>query len=74
MKITTFNVNGIRAALKKGVRDWALSEKPDVFCVQEIKARPEQLPPDLRIWPGYFRIGIRLTGLATAESLLSPVH
>jgi exodeoxyribonuclease III len=54
MKITTFNVNGIRAALKKGVRDWMLSEQPDIFCFQEIKARPEQLPPDLRTWPGYF--------------------
>jgi exodeoxyribonuclease III len=53
MKITTFNVNGIRAALNKGLMEWAQFERPDVLCLQEIKARPEQLSPDLRAWPGY---------------------
>jgi exodeoxyribonuclease III len=53
MKITTFNVNGIRAALKKGLQEWVLAEQPDILCMQEIKARPEQLPPELRAWPGY---------------------
>ena len=43
MKITTWNVNGIRAALDKGVADWWQTEKPDVLCLQEIKALPEQL-------------------------------
>jgi exodeoxyribonuclease III len=43
MKIITWNVNGIRAALGKGALDsvWKLS--PDVLCLQEVKARPEQL-------------------------------
>jgi exodeoxyribonuclease-3 len=43
VKITTWNVNGIRAALGKGVADWWRTEKPDTLCLQEIKARPEQL-------------------------------
>jgi exodeoxyribonuclease-3 len=39
-------VNGIRAALNKGVADWWKSEKVDVLCLQEIKAMPEQLTED----------------------------
>jgi exodeoxyribonuclease-3 len=43
MKITTWNINGLRAVLDKGALDWAFTESPDVLCLQEIKARPEQL-------------------------------
>jgi exodeoxyribonuclease-3 len=43
MKITTWNVNGIRAALRKGVWDWVVQESPDVLCLQEVKAREDQL-------------------------------
>jgi exodeoxyribonuclease-3 len=43
MKITTWNVNGIRAALGKGLKEWILSQSPDALCLQEIKARPDQL-------------------------------
>jgi exodeoxyribonuclease-3 len=43
VKITTWNVNGIRAALGKGVAEWWRTENPDVLCLQEIKALPEQL-------------------------------
>jgi exodeoxyribonuclease-3 len=43
MKIITWNVNGMRAALGKGALDWAFDQKPDVLCLQEVKARPEQL-------------------------------
>ncbi len=53
IKITTWNVNGIRAALQKGLRDWALSHASDVFCLQEIKARPEQVDEASRELPGY---------------------
>jgi exodeoxyribonuclease-3 len=53
MKITTWNVNGIRAALGKGLKEWMLAESADVFCLQEIKARPEQLTPDQLDFPGY---------------------
>ena len=43
MKIVTWNVNGVRAALGKGALDWAWRHSPDVLCLQEVKARPEQL-------------------------------
>ena len=43
MKITTWNVNGIRAALTKGLLDWIGDFKPDVVCFQELKAKPEQV-------------------------------
>jgi exodeoxyribonuclease-3 len=43
MKITTWNVNGIRAWLKKGSWDWISHYQPDVLGIQEIKAKPEQL-------------------------------
>ena len=43
MKIVTWNVNGVRAALNKGSADWWNSQDLDVLCLQEIKAMPEQL-------------------------------
>ncbi|MBK9285713.1 MAG: exodeoxyribonuclease III [Sphingobacteriaceae bacterium] len=43
MKIISYNVNGIRAAMSKGFLDWMKEENPDVVCVQEIKANPEQV-------------------------------
>jgi len=53
MKILCWNVNGIRAADKKGLFDWFSKENPDILCLQEIKALPEQVPAYLRITPGY---------------------
>lgn len=43
MKIISYNVNGIRAALKKGFIDWLQAANPDVICIQETKAHREQL-------------------------------
>ena len=43
MKIISYNVNGIRAALNKGFIKWLKSANPDVICLQEIKAMEEQL-------------------------------
>lgn len=43
MKIITWNVNGIRAALGKQALEWAFAQKPDAICLQEVKARPGQL-------------------------------
>ncbi len=53
MNIISWNVNGIRAADKKGLFDWLMKESPDIFCIQEIKALPEQVPPYIRNTPGY---------------------
>lgn len=43
MKIISYNVNGIRAALKKGFIEWLTAANPDVICLQETKAHKEQL-------------------------------
>ncbi len=43
MKIISYNVNGIRAAEKKGLFEWVKEEQPDVLCLQEVKAMPEQI-------------------------------
>lgn len=43
MKVLSYNVNGIRAALKKGFADWLQAADPDVLCVQETKALQEQV-------------------------------
>ena len=53
MKILSWNVNGIRAADKKGLFEWFKKESPDILCLQEIKAMPEQVPPHLRNTPSY---------------------
>ena len=44
MKIVTYNVNGIRAAMGKGFIDWLTATSPDVLCIQETKAQPDQIP------------------------------
>ncbi|MFO0599723.1 MAG: exodeoxyribonuclease III [Myxococcaceae bacterium] len=46
MKLTTWNVNGVRAR-ESQVADWLRLEKPDVLCLQEIKASLHQVPPSL---------------------------
>ncbi len=43
MKIITYNVNGIRAAMNKGLVEWLKASNPDVLCLQEIKATPDQV-------------------------------
>ena len=43
MRIVSYNVNGIRAALGKGLADWAAATDIDVLCLQETKAHPEQV-------------------------------
>lgn len=53
MKIISYNVNGIRAAINKGFIDWLKSADPDVICLQEIKALKEQLDLELFSEAGY---------------------
>ena len=53
MKIVSYNVNGIRAALKKGFLDWLVAANPDVICLQEIKAQEDQLDLSLFEAAGY---------------------
>jgi exodeoxyribonuclease-3 len=54
MRIISWNVNGLRANVKKGGFDWLLNESPDIFCIQETKAHPEQLEEGVRNPVGYF--------------------
>ncbi len=50
MKIITYNVNGIRAALKKGFLSWVKSADPDVLCLQEVKANKAQVQGELGLF------------------------
>ena len=53
MKILSYNVNGIRAALNKGFADWLIAADPDVLCLQETKALEEQVNTALFDQLGY---------------------
>ena len=53
IKILCWNVNGVRAVVKKGFFQWLKKEAPDILCLQETKASPEYLTKDLLEPPGY---------------------
>ncbi len=53
IKLLSWNVNGVRAAYKKGFLERLSGESPDILCVQETKASPDQLPAALLDPPGY---------------------
>jgi exodeoxyribonuclease III len=52
MRVTTLNLNGIRSAFTKGVNEWIGLHKPDVLCVQELKAQAADLTPDMQTIQG----------------------
>jgi len=51
--IISYNVNGIRAAERKGLSNWMANENPDIICLQEVKANVEQASLDLYKELGY---------------------
>lgn len=53
MKIISYNVNGIRAAINKGFLAWLQQANPDVICLQEIKATEDQIPIEAIREAGY---------------------
>lgn len=53
IKVISWNVNGVRAVLNKGFLEWIQRESPDILCLQETKASPEQIPDELRNIHGY---------------------
>ena len=54
LQLYSWNVNGIRAAERKGFLNWLRETQPDILCVQETKAHPDQLEPDLVQPEGYY--------------------
>ena len=51
MKIISWNVNGIRAAIKKGFYDFMDNYNPDIICIQETKAHKDQVNLELKNYP-----------------------
>ena len=56
MKLVSWNVNGIRAAMDKGFRDFVETDQPDVLCLQETKAEPSQVALSWADQLGYHRV------------------
>jgi exodeoxyribonuclease-3 len=54
IKILSYNVNGIRAALRKDLINWIKNENPDIVCFQEIKANEDQFDTSLFEEMGYY--------------------
>ena len=86
MRLFSWNVNGIRACAERGFLRWFEAQAADVVCLQEIKARPEQLDEELRrplgyhaVWhparrPGYSGVALfsRRSPLAVREGIGNP--
>ena len=56
MKIISWNVNGIRACVRKGFLSYLETEQPDILCLQETKAHPEDLDDHIRMPSGYHTV------------------
>ena len=54
MKIISWNVNGLRAMYKKENWDEVFKKKPDILCIQETKAHPDQLLDEIKNYKNYF--------------------
>jgi len=54
MKIISWNVNGVRACIRNGFMKFLKTESPDIICLQEIKAHPEQVDEDLSSYEHHF--------------------
>jgi exodeoxyribonuclease III len=53
MRVITLNVNGIRAAMRRGFFEWVAEQEPDVICLQETRAQEHQLPAETFALPGF---------------------
>lgn len=78
MKIISWNVNGIRAALRKGFIDYVRAENPDILCLQETKAQQGQaeidLPEYTEYWNSATRKGYSGTAIFTKHKPLSIIN
>ena len=59
MKLTSWNVNGLRACLNKGFKDFFHSVNADIFCIQETKMQPNQVEVDLGPYKAYWNSAIK---------------
>lgn len=77
MKLISWNVNGIRAVLNKGMGEFLSTESPDILCLQEIKAREEQVELPLEFgayksfWNSAEKPGYSGTAIFTKEAPLN---
>ncbi len=75
MKLVSWNVNGLRAVMKKGFSDYLVEEKPDILCLQEIKLQEGQIEldfPDYEIYWNYAeKKGYSGTAIFTKKTPLS---
>ncbi|GLC30373.1 exodeoxyribonuclease III [Clostridium omnivorum] len=81
MKIYSWNVNGLRAVLKKGFLEWIKEEQPDVLCIQETKLQENQLEDSFKNIEGYYsyfsfaeKKGYSGTATYTKEKPISVKH
>lgn len=81
MKIYSWNVNGLRAVLKKGFLEWINEEQPDVLCIQETKLQENQLEDSFKNIEGYYsyfsfaeKKGYSGTATYTKEKPISVKH
>jgi len=78
MKLVSWNVNGLRAALGKGFLDYVSAENPDVICLQETKLQPEQAVFELEGYHRYFnsadKKGYSGTAVLTKEEPISVTY
>lgn len=54
MRLVCWNVNGLRAIVRKGFLEWITKENADIVCIQETKASEDQVPPEVKNVPGYY--------------------
>ncbi len=87
MKLLSWNVNGLRAVMGKGFPEFVAAEQPDILCLQETKARPEQVELPLELggyqsfWnsaekPGYSGVAVftRIKPLVVTNGMDIPEH
>jgi len=79
MKLISWNVNGIRAIMNKGFSEFIHSEKPDIVCLQETKAHPDQVGlalPDYphHLWHSAQKKGYSGTAIFTKRAPLSVTY
>lgn len=54
MNIYSWNVNGLRSVMKKGFEEWFNATRPDILCLQEVRAEEDQIPDSIANPEGYF--------------------